>query len=467
MATTAAAPSSCLLLNSTTTPLLHLRPRSLRLSPCRASSNRSLNSFLDIDFDLYDLLGVDSSSTPSQIKLAYRSLQKRCHPDIAGSQGHDMSIILNQAYSVLSDPVSRFAYDKEQAKTVELRGYNGKPLYSVWLGPDSEERAVFVDEVKCVGCLKCALCAEKTFAIESVFGRARVVAQWADPEHKIQEAIDACPVNCISVVERTDLAALEFLMSKQPRGNVRVGTSNTGSTRVSNIFVDVKKFQVRFTEARDKAAASAQSNERALALQAIRSLTSWLYWQSPNSNPGTQGLSVPMRPGEPDIGKLRHAATSLKARETRRQIASAASSSSGNEYWVPSRHALPPPAEATPDKSTLGGTTTNTMEASKGGSRKQKRGNSVPNMLASTRPVGWSIAPICMGFVAGAFVNARLGGGGAVENLKEHVGGSLALEVINSGWLRVGLAGITWYMVGVAVVGLVGAIIDRAGLEEK
>lgn len=87
---------------------------------------------------------------------------------------------------------------KEQAKTAELRGYSGKPIYSVWFGSESEERAVFVDEVKCIGCLKCALSAEKTFAIESVYGRARVVAQWADPEHKIQEAIGACPVDCIS-----------------------------------------------------------------------------------------------------------------------------------------------------------------------------------------------------------------------------------------------------------------------------
>lgn len=87
---------------------------------------------------------------------------------------------------------------QEQAKVSELRGYTGKPLYSVWFGAESEERAVFVDEVKCVGCLKCALIAEKTFAVESVYGRARVVAQWADPENKVQEAMDACPVDCIS-----------------------------------------------------------------------------------------------------------------------------------------------------------------------------------------------------------------------------------------------------------------------------
>lgn len=87
---------------------------------------------------------------------------------------------------------------QELTKIADFRGYTGKPLYSAWCGPENEERAVFVDEVKCVGCLKCALFAEKTFAIESVHGRARVVAQWADTEPKIQEAIDACPVDCIS-----------------------------------------------------------------------------------------------------------------------------------------------------------------------------------------------------------------------------------------------------------------------------
>lgn len=86
---------------------------------------------------------------------------------------------------------------QEQAKLCDVRGYTGRPLYSVWVGSEKEERAIFVDEVKCVGCLKCALLAGKTFAIESSFGRARVVAQWADPESKIQEAIDSCPVDCI------------------------------------------------------------------------------------------------------------------------------------------------------------------------------------------------------------------------------------------------------------------------------
>lgn len=54
------------------------------------------------------------------------------------------------------------------------------------------------------------------------------------------------------MVERSDLAALEFLMSKQPRGNVRIGMGNSAGERVSNIFADVKKFQTRFKEAMEK-----------------------------------------------------------------------------------------------------------------------------------------------------------------------------------------------------------------------
>ncbi|XP_022726014.1 chaperone protein dnaJ C76, chloroplastic-like [Durio zibethinus] len=69
-----------------------------------------------------------------------------------------MAIILNEVYSVLSDPRSPVAYDKEQA---ELRRYTGKPLLSVWLGSENEQREAYVDEVKCVGCLKCALFAGK------------------------------------------------------------------------------------------------------------------------------------------------------------------------------------------------------------------------------------------------------------------------------------------------------------------
>ncbi|XVE49733.1 hypothetical protein DITRI_Ditri01bG0104700 [Diplodiscus trichospermus] len=429
---------------------------------CKASPSQSSSI---TDFDLYDLLGVDSSSNQTQIKTAYRSLQKRCHPDIAGAAGHDMAIILNEAYSVLSDPGSRLAYDKEQAKMAELRGYTGKPLYSVWLGSEREQRAVFVDEVKCVGCLKCALFAEKTFAIESVYGRARVVAQWADSEHKIQEAIEACPVDCISIVERSDLGALEFLMSKQPRGNVRVGVGNTVGARVSNIFVDVKKFQTRFADAMDKSA-SKESQEadlrreaRMSAIHAIKSISRWWYWQSPNGvAPVSDQVNlthISRKSSEPNINKLRDAAAARKqVRESSRTIGSRTPSSYlyDDEYWIPLGQALP----ASIGNSTSSRVASKPLEIDE---KKETEEKIYEKERRKRNWIEWGI-PAVAATVAAVVVRLQVGDRVAGE-ITEHIGGSLALAMVNSSWLQVVLAGITWYLIGSAMVELIETIRNR------
>lgn len=110
------APSSFILsTDPKTTSLSHARIGNLlfrqerKYRVCRASSQEYLGV---TEFNLYELLGVESSSDTRQIKEAYRSLQKRCHPDIAGPPGHDMAIVLNEAYALLSDPTSRMAYDR-------------------------------------------------------------------------------------------------------------------------------------------------------------------------------------------------------------------------------------------------------------------------------------------------------------------------------------------------------------------
>ncbi|KVH95830.1 DnaJ domain-containing protein [Cynara cardunculus var. scolymus] len=378
---------------------------------CKASGSTSSSI---TDFDLYDLLGVDSSSDHLTIKQAYRTLQKKCHPDIAGVPGHDMAIILNEAYAVLSDPLSRFSYDKEQAKVADFKGYTGKPIYSVWYGSESEQRAIFVDEVKCVGCLKCALFAEKTFAIESVYGRARVIAQWADPENKIQEAIGACPVDCISMVERSKLAALEFLMSKQPRGSVRIGAGNT---------------------------------------VAIRSITNWLYWQPPIPGmPATQTrrklLQLPQNSTQsksPNIDKLRDAAAARK----QAQKTAKPKPSNSTEYWTPSPFILP---ESTNNESDTKASHTPTSKKPKGGSYNRFV---VSKKIRSSNPYETGV-PVGMAIVAAVVVRLQLGD--AAGGIETHIGGSLLLDVVNSSWLQVILAGVTWYLVGMAAVELVAAL---------
>ncbi|KAL9268948.1 Chaperone protein dnaJ C76, chloroplastic-like protein [Drosera capensis] len=451
---------------------LHLHRRSLRTSHPRTSTRISSSSSSSIsELDLYDLLGIDNSSDLAAIKAAYRALQKRCHPDIAGPAGHDMAIILNEAYRVLSDEGARSVYDKKHRKTASLRGYTGKPIYSSWFGLESEQRAVFVDEVRCVGCLKCALLADKTFAIESAYGRARVVAQWADREDKILDAIDTCPVNCISIVERSDLAALEFLMSKQPRGSVRMGVGNTVGRRVSDVFNDVEVFQRKYKDATKKVSsqhsdeADLQRNRRISAIQAIRAISNWLYWQTPNSTNYTDGtgenitikLFLPAARSihEPNLDKLRNAAEARKQSgtgETRRVGSSSYSSQSyrySDEYWVPSSPTLPSGMNnvSTPT------TTATISETSLDQVENRSHEENVKRKDRVSSPLSWGI-PYGAAIVAAIVVGTK-GGEGAVGGIEEHIGGRFALEIVNSSWSQMASAAVAWYAVGLVVSELI------------
>ncbi|KAK3143374.1 hypothetical protein QOZ80_4AG0299570 [Eleusine coracana subsp. coracana] len=409
------------------------------------------------DYDLYELLGVERSSPQSEIKAAYRSLQKRCHPDVAGAaEGHDMAIVLNEVYALLSDPAARLAYDQEQARRSEFAGYTGRPLYSSWVGAEAEQRAVFVDEVRCVGCLKCALHASRTFAIESVYGRARVVAQWADGEDRILDAIETCPVDCISMVERSDLAALEFLMSKQPRGRVRVSEGNTVGARAPNIFAQVDKFQKRFQEMKQKSATrESQESEtvrqsRTSAVHSIRSMSNWWYWQpfGPSSAPATTVLASRFllpppvqtsRPADPVTDRLQEA---VAAR--RKAGGAAAVSTSRDDYWTPQRNL---PSSASPPSIQQRGN-----GPQRGHSRRQ--GEAV---AGARRRKSVSIdltAPLLMGIISAGIVGyngEKMTGSSGVQ---EHFGGAVALGVVNSFEMKIVLAGFTWFIIGSAIAGL-------------
>ena len=77
------------------------------------------------------------------------------------------------------------------------------------LGGKLKEKAVWVDERRCIGCTYCSSVATNTFAMEPEQGRARAFRQDGDSDELIQEAIDTCPVDCIDWVSFEDLIKLE------------------------------------------------------------------------------------------------------------------------------------------------------------------------------------------------------------------------------------------------------------------
>ena len=64
----------------------------------------------------YDLLEVANSASVAELRQAFRQLSKRYHPDtttLPQAQAQESYRQLQQAYAVLSDPISRSRYDSQ------------------------------------------------------------------------------------------------------------------------------------------------------------------------------------------------------------------------------------------------------------------------------------------------------------------------------------------------------------------
>lgn len=73
----------------------------------------------------YELLEVSPNASPAVIKTAYRCLVQMLHPDRnpGDPAAAERLALINQAYSVLADPVLRARYDEKAGlKSAERRG---------------------------------------------------------------------------------------------------------------------------------------------------------------------------------------------------------------------------------------------------------------------------------------------------------------------------------------------------------
>jgi len=80
---------------------------------------------------------------------------------------------------------------------------NGEPAYT------NTVSLTYVDEANCVGCGLCASVAPNAFMMEEYGGKGRVFQQGSESVDMINEAIEACPAQCIHHVSFPELVALE------------------------------------------------------------------------------------------------------------------------------------------------------------------------------------------------------------------------------------------------------------------
>ncbi|XP_024182123.1 chaperone protein dnaJ C76, chloroplastic isoform X2 [Rosa chinensis] len=211
---------------------------------CNKESGERANT---IGKNYYELLGVAVDSNPQIIKQAYRNLQKKYHPDIAGQEGHEYTLKLNEAYKVLIRENLRKEYDASigQRRVSTVRGNSSTFDGSSWNGV-LRPQALFVDENACIGCRQCVHQASATYMFDESLGCARVKLQYGDDDLKIEVSVDSCPVNCIHWVEREELPVLEFLI--QPRPTEGHGIFGGGWERPANVFMAAKSFNKQLKE---------------------------------------------------------------------------------------------------------------------------------------------------------------------------------------------------------------------------
>ncbi len=74
--------------------------------------------------DYYEVLGVSRNASEDELKKAFRNLARKHHPDVNDSPDAEEKFKeINEAYSVLSDPDKRAAYDRFGHQGV--KGHNG------------------------------------------------------------------------------------------------------------------------------------------------------------------------------------------------------------------------------------------------------------------------------------------------------------------------------------------------------
>lgn len=201
------------------------------------------------------------------------------------------------------------------------------------------------------------------------------------------------------------------------------------------------------------------------AVEAIRSISNWLYWRSspytkPLSPESNMSLTFTKRKEsvDPDIRKLQDAVAAMKqAEKNGKSKAKGSAYMLGEDYWTPSNAALPSSGNNNSSKASSIPQPQVTRKTYPLEEKPTSRSKNRRQFRIQKFPLGTAIVAVILVQYQASYR--------AASELEDHIGGSLALSIVNSPWQQILLAGVTWYFIGAMLLQLVEAV--QSKLEDK
>ncbi|KAJ4917004.1 DNAJ heat shock N-terminal domain-containing protein [Raphanus sativus] len=201
-----------------------------------------------------------------------------------------------------------------------------------------------------------------------------------------------------------------------------------------------------------------RAHRRVSAVEEIRSISNWLYWRSsPYSKPLSPDSNMSLtftkrkKAAEPNIRKLQDAVAAMKQAEQSGETKERRGPASmvGEDYWIPSNLALPSSGNTSTETTSAPQVTHKNTPSEDKATSSSRREYTRQNFKIQKFPIGTATVAV---FLVQFQASYR------APELSDHIGGSLALSIVNSPWQQILLAGVTWYFIGAMLLQLVEAI---------
>ncbi len=203
------------------------------------------------DNNYYKVLGINEKASPKEIKIAFRRLARKYHPDRNSKVSEDVMKNINIAFENLSDPEKRRIYDKtlknsnsviidyedkfsedntsdfdSNIKFVNLdektgdyynnanafydgNESNSNTVYNTGGNPSSpilqSRYQIIVEPSLCLAFGSCEVLAPKVFVVEKnrqINPKAIVISETAEEIDTIMDAAKTCPTKAIIIIDR-------------------------------------------------------------------------------------------------------------------------------------------------------------------------------------------------------------------------------------------------------------------------